>query len=131
MSGVPSANTSRAPTISFSPISLALVCARTTPATELRSATPSAARPSVCTRSTNSAGCDAPRRKEKLVVTASSAYADIDVTHAIKNSPKQTVQKPARALHLAAKQAFAVEPDAGAGAALDTEIIAGERAALL
>src|SRR5918994_2525036 len=129
MSGVPSANTRRAPMMSFSPLSFAAICARTTPATELRSATPSAARPSTCACSTNSSGCDAPRRKEKLVVTASSAYADIDSTHPPKNSPKQTVQEPARVLHLAAKQTFAVEPDARAGAALDAEIIACERAA--
>src|SRR6266550_5040478 len=44
------------------------------PAKLLRSAMPRAARPSASAVATISFGCEAPRRKEKFVVTASSAY---------------------------------------------------------
>ncbi len=47
--------------------------ARTTPASVLRSAMAMAPWPISRARSTSSAGCEAPRRKEKLVVTCSSA----------------------------------------------------------
>jgi len=49
------------------------VAVRTTPATVLRSAMPSAARPRALACAASSSACEAPRRKEKLVVTASSA----------------------------------------------------------
>src|SRR6266545_712652 len=75
MSGVPSVKTRRAPTASARPCSFAATWARTTPATVLRSATPRPESPSSLARATSSSGCEAPRRKEKLVVTASSAYA--------------------------------------------------------
>ena len=52
-----------APTRSFIPASLAATWARTTPARELRSATPMAARPRALAAITNSSGWEAPRRK--------------------------------------------------------------------
>src|SRR4051812_13224320 len=129
MSGVPSANTSRVPTMILSPYSLALEWTRTTPATELRSATPRPASPRFFAASTSSSGCDAPRRKEKLVATASSAYAST-TQPLVKRLRKHAMQEPARLSNLAPVDAFAIEPDAGAGFAFDAEIIAGERHAL-
>ena len=64
---------SRAPTISLRPSSLAARCARTTPDNVLRSVTAIAASPSACACATSSSPCEAPRRNEKLVVTCSSA----------------------------------------------------------
>src|SRR5262245_31545953 len=124
MSGVWSAKTRRAPTVIRDPNSLAAVWARTTPATELRSAIPRAASSSSRARATSSSGCEAPRRNEKLVVTASSAYATME-----NASRKQPMQKPARLRRLALVQSFAVEPEARALAALDAEVVAGERRA--
>src|SRR5215472_5181790 len=80
---------------------------------------PMAARPSSSARATSSRGCEAPRRKEKFVATASSAYALIQ-TH----SRKQTVHEPARRRGLAAKEAFAVEPEAAPDGVLDQVVIA-------
>ena len=78
MSGVPSSKTSRAPQTARMPSSAALfsrakTCARTTPASVLRSAIPIPANPSSAARATISSGCEAPRRKEKFVIAASSA----------------------------------------------------------
>src|SRR6516225_7892115 len=80
---------------------------------------PMAARPSSSARATSSCGCEAPRRKEKFVATASSAYALIQ-TH----SRKQTVHEPARRCGLAAEEAFAVEPEAAADGVFDQIVIA-------
>src|SRR5258708_1751149 len=55
---------------------------RAAPASVLRSATPMPARPSACACSTNSSPWEAPRRKEKLVVTASSAKPLMRTAHA-------------------------------------------------
>ena len=54
-------------------VSRANVCARTTPASELRSAMPIPASPSSAARATISSGCEAPRRNEKFVIAANSA----------------------------------------------------------
>ncbi len=64
--------TTRVPAIA-STFSRANVCARTTPASELRSAIPIPASPSSAARATISSGCEAPRRNEKFVVAANSA----------------------------------------------------------
>jgi hypothetical protein len=55
------------------PTSLAATCARTTPASVLRSVNAIADRPSSAARSTSSSGWDPPRKNEKLLVTCSSA----------------------------------------------------------
>src|SRR6266705_6278870 len=127
MSGAPSAKTSRAPTAILSPSSpsspFAAICARTTPATELRSAMPRPESPSVLARSISSSAWEAPRRKEKLVVTASSAYADMGTNP----SREQAVQEPARLARFTPIEAFAVEPDAQACGALHAEIIPRQR----
>src|SRR5271163_1510612 len=78
MSGAPSTKASRAPvTTRKSPIaarfSRAKTCARTTPASVLRSAIPIPVKPRAAARATSSSGCEAPRRNEKFVVVASSA----------------------------------------------------------
>src|SRR5580693_5488974 len=129
MSGVPSQNTSRAPGAKGSPASLAAWWARTTPATELRSATPSPARPISLARSTSSSPWEAPRRNEKLVVTANSAYPVMGKFRQFSASPEQPMQEPARLRGFAAVQAFAVEPGAQAVAAFDAEVIARQRLA--
>jgi hypothetical protein len=54
-------------------ISFNALQARTTPATVLRSASPSPAWPRRIAVNTRSLGCEAPRRKEKLLAVASSA----------------------------------------------------------
>src|SRR5258708_20775126 len=126
MSGVPSQNTSRAPGAKGRPASLAAWCARTTPATELRSATPSPARPSAFACIASSSPWEAPRRNEKLVVTANSAYP---VMGKFSASPEQPVEEPARLRGFAAVEAFAVEPGAQAIAAFDAEVIARQRLA--
>src|SRR5947207_11523266 len=71
----PSAVTRRTPTKNLTPESFAAIWARTTPAKVLRSATPMPVSFSSAARSTNSSAWLAPRRKEKLVLTASSAYS--------------------------------------------------------
>ena len=63
----------RAPTTKRMPTSLAAICARTTPASVLRSVSASADRPSSAARRTSSSGCDPPRKNEKLLVICSSA----------------------------------------------------------
>ena len=55
------------------PTSRAARWARTTPASVLRSVTAMAASPSAFAVATSSSACEPPRRKEKLVVTSSSA----------------------------------------------------------
>ncbi len=75
MTSKPSTVTRRVPTSSLTALSRFHASkARTTPAKLLRSAMPMAASPSAPAVATISCGCEAPRRKEKLVVTASSAY---------------------------------------------------------
>ena len=69
----PGIRSRRAPTTKRMPTSLAATCARTTPASVLRSVSASAARPSSAARSTSSSGCEPPRRNEKLLVICSSA----------------------------------------------------------
>jgi hypothetical protein len=59
------------------PTSLAAMCARTTPASVLRSVRAIADRPSSAARSTSSSGCEPPRRNEKLLVICSSAPASV------------------------------------------------------
>src|SRR5215813_5045012 len=81
MTSKPSVVTRRVPTRSLMAFFLRHSSkARTTPAKLLRSAMPIVARPSASACATISAGWEAPRRKEKLVVTASSAYAVMDDT---------------------------------------------------
>ena len=70
---------------------------------------------------TSSSGCEAPRRKEKLVVTAK-----LDGKRAHANSRAGTSAARARV----AVKALAVEPEAAAVAFLDAEIIARQRAPL-
>src|SRR5947207_493630 len=86
---------------------------------------PIAVSPSASARATISCGCEAPRRKEKLVVTASSAYALIYILTRT-NSGKQAVHEPARRRDFAAVKAFAVEPEAMAFAVFDEIVIAGK-----
>ena len=64
---------SSTPTMTLNPRSLPAWWARTTPASVLRSVMAMAARPSCFAWATSSSACDPPRRKEKLVVTCSSA----------------------------------------------------------
>ncbi len=71
--GAPSAKSRRQPVSTRWPISRPLVQARTTPARVLRSAIPTAASPSALAAITSSPGCEAPRRKLKLLVAWSSA----------------------------------------------------------
>src|SRR6202030_1228033 len=99
---------------------------------------PIAARPSSSARATISPGCEAPRRKEKFVVTASSAYALIfhpppagegEVGALLANSShshsrKQAVHEPARCRRLAPIKAFAEQPEAVAGGILDEIVVA-------
>ena len=66
-------NTSRQPVANRMPASFAAIWPRTTPASELRSVMAMPAKPSFPARFTSSSGCEAPRRKEKLLVTQSSA----------------------------------------------------------
>ncbi len=47
-------------------------CARTTPATELRSQSPMPSSPTCAACSISSSGCEAPRRNEKFEATANS-----------------------------------------------------------
>jgi hypothetical protein len=54
------------------PAFFAAACARTTPARLLRSVTARAGMPSAAAASANSSGCEAPRRKLKLLVACSS-----------------------------------------------------------
>src|SRR5581483_10030359 len=75
-----SAKSSRAPTSTRCPASAPATCARTTPASELRSAMPIAAWPSSLDASTSSCGCEPPRRKLELVVVCSSTYAGMGWT---------------------------------------------------
>ena len=56
-------------------------CARTTPASVLRSAIPIPASPSSAARATISSGCEAPRRNEKFVIAASSAKRGSKADH--------------------------------------------------
>ena len=72
-SRLPGSRSRRAPTTKRMPTSLAATCARTTPASVLRSVSAIAARPSSAARRTSSSGCEPPRRNEKLLVTCSSA----------------------------------------------------------
>ena len=74
-SGVPSAKTRRAPASTFRdpPALRPAPQARTTPARLLRSAIPRASRPRAAAVATSSSGCEAARRKEKLLAAASSA----------------------------------------------------------
>src|SRR5205807_6960051 len=81
--------------------------------------------PSSSARATISCGCEAPRRKEKLVVTASSAYALIYILTRT-NSGKQAVHEPARRRGFAVVKAFTVEPEVMAFAVFDKVVIAGE-----
>jgi hypothetical protein len=55
------------------PVTFAASWARTMPASELRSTTPSALMPSSAAAENNSSGEDTPRKKEKCVVTCKSA----------------------------------------------------------
>src|SRR6266480_3031601 len=86
---------------------------------------PIAVRPRSSARATISRGCEAPRRKEKLVVTASSAYALIYILTRT-NSGKQAMHEPARRRGFAAVKAFTVEPETMAFAVLDEIVIAGK-----
>src|ERR1700730_16599443 len=93
---------------------------------------PMAKQPSLSAVSTISCGCEAPRRKEKLVVTASSAYALIRfltrrhsglltslgpgmtsrvLTQTTHHSRKQAMHEPARRCRLALVKSFTVEPE--------------------
>src|SRR5205823_551362 len=92
---------------------------------------PIAVSPSSSAQATISCGCEAPRRKEKLVVTASSAYVLIYIltrTNSGKQaiSRKQALHEPARRRGFAAVKAFTVEPEAMAFAVFDKVVIAGE-----
>src|SRR5579883_2833824 len=129
MSGAPSEKTRRAPGATrVAPISFlfsrAKTCARTTPASELRSATPIPCSLSAAAFATNSSGCDAPRRNEKLVIVASSAKRGARRIMAAASS-EQPVHVPSRPPGLATVEAFAIEPEAAAFRILGAEIIAG------
>ena len=63
----------RQPMLRRTPVTLAASCARTMPANELRSTTPSALTPSTAAAENNSSAEDTPRRNEKCVVTCKSA----------------------------------------------------------
>src|SRR5260370_20049137 len=86
---------------------------------------PIAVSPRSSARATISRGCEPPRRKEKLVVTASSAYAIIYILTRT-NSGKQAVHVPTRRRGFAAVKAFTVEPEAMAFAVFDKIVIAGK-----
>src|SRR5262249_10018081 len=87
---------------------------------------PMAVSPSSSARATNSCGCEAPRRKEKLAATASSAKA-LSYIPTRTNSPKQAVHEPARRCRFPAVKAFAVEPETMTLAVFDEIVIAGRR----
>ena len=69
-----SLRSSLAPTTKCKPVSFACTWARTMPASELWSVMAMASRPRCLAWTTSSSPCEAPRRKEKLLVTWSSAY---------------------------------------------------------
>ena len=71
---MPSARSSRQPTIRRTPVTLAASCARTMPARLLRSTMASASMPRMAACANSSSQDDAPRRNEKCDVTWSSAY---------------------------------------------------------
>ena len=82
--------------------------------------------PSSLARRTSSSAVEAPRRNEKFVVTANSAYAGI-----ISNSRKQTVQIPMRARNFAAVETLAIKPHPRPAPAFNPEIIARELVAAI
>jgi hypothetical protein len=71
---MPSSRSRRQAGIRRIPEFLAVACARTIPAKELRSVIAISLYPSLAASCTSSCGCDAPRRKEKLLVICSSLY---------------------------------------------------------
>src|SRR4051812_23284144 len=98
-----------------------------------------AASPSSLACCTISFGCDAPRRNEKLVVTASSAYeisasgnargrwmsgAFLFSWSGMAISCKQAVDEPARRAGLARVNPFAIKPEPPPRLILDNVIIA-------
>src|SRR5262245_60269828 len=81
---------------------------------------PIAARPSSPARSTISAGCEAPRRKEKVGAEASRAY------WVMAFSREEAMHEPTRQMRVAILHAFAIKPEAMAHLVFDHVIIAGE-----
>src|SRR3546814_786804 len=114
----PSADTRRAPTRSWIFTSFAARCARTTPASELRSAMAIASNPSAAAAITSSSGCEPARRKEKLLATSSGTQVGVGVELCgiACPSPEQPVQVPVAG--------GAVEPVAAAVLVFDAEVVA-------